>query len=166
MTKNPQDNVGKALRPDAAGPSAEPVTCSPKEIMRIIEDLTSLMSEEVRLLKAMQVREFTALQKRKLALTKDYEVQTKVLREDRAFAASLGPRIRSEMRDLMERLHAVMDDNATAILAAQEMNHRVAQAIVAAVHEQKPENGIYSAAGGLSKSKAAPPVSLQFDQSL
>ena len=166
MTKGPLNNAGTTLGPEASGPSAEPVTCSPKAIMRIIEDLTSLMSEEVRLLKAMQVREFTALQKRKLALTKDYEVQTKVLREDRAFAASLGPRIRGEMRDLMERLHTVMDDNANAILAAQEMNHRVAQAIVAAVQEQKPENGIYSAAGELSKTKAAPPVSLQFDQSL
>ena len=134
--------------------------------MRIIEDLTSLMSEEVRLLKAMQVREFTALQKRKLSLTKDYEVQTQALREDTAFAASLGPRIRAEMRDLMERLHAVMDDNATAILAAREMNHRVAQAIVAAVQDQKPENSVYSSAGGLSSNKAAPPVSLQFDQSL
>ena len=166
MTSNPQDTAGQITRPDASGPSEVPVHCSPREIMRIIEDLTSLMSEEVRLLRAMQVREFSALQKRKLALTRDYEVQTKVLREDRAFAASLGPRIRGEMRDLMERLHAIMDDNAAAILAAQEMNHRVARAIVAAVQEQKPENSIYSAAGGLSKSKAAPPVSLQFDQSL
>lgn len=166
MTENPQASARKDANPELARPVVATANCSPRQIIRIIEDLTALMSEEVRLLRAMQVREFTALQDRKLALTEAYEAETRTLREDAVFAASLAPRIRSELLDLLERLHSVMDDNATAILAAREMNHRVAQAIVAAVQEQKPENGIYSAAGALSSSKAAPPVSLQIDQSL
>ena len=135
-------------------------------IMSIVEDLTGLMSEEVRLLKAMQVREFGALQDRKMELVRAYEAQTDSLRNDPGFIEALSPRIRDELRDVIERMQTVMDENETAITAAREMNHRVARMIVQAVQEIEPANGLYSAEGALTSSPAAPPVSVQVDQSL
>ncbi len=135
-------------------------------IISIVEDLTGLMNEEVRLLKAMQVREFGALQDRKMELARAYEAQTDALRNDPGFMETLSPRIRDELRDVIERMHTVMDENETAITAAREMNHRVARMIVQAVQEIEPANGLYSAEGALTSSPAAPPVSVQVDQSL
>jgi flagellar biosynthesis/type III secretory pathway chaperone len=121
------------------------------------------MSQETQLLQALQIKEFSALQDRKASLVEAYENQTKALRADPGFAAEIDPRLRAELKDVAERMQAVMAKNDIAIKAARELNQRVATAIVDAVTLSKPGSSVYSSRGGYQETKNAPPVSVQID---
>jgi flagellar biosynthesis/type III secretory pathway chaperone len=149
-------------QPEAAPPSPEEL----RQVIHIVEDLTAVMSREVELLRAMRVRDFGELQDHKLALVQAYEKQTEQLRANPAFAEAIDPLLREELSDVMERMHAVMSENETAINAARTANQRIATAIVNAVHEHQGESGGYSNKGNASKSSSKPPVSVQIDQHL
>jgi len=149
-------------QPQAAPPSAEEL----RQVIHIVEDLTSVMSREVELLRAMRVRDFGELQDHKLGLVQAYEKQTEHLRSNPAFVEAIDPLLREELTDVMQRMQEVMAENEQAINAARTANERVATAIVNAVHEQQRENAGYSNKGGLGKSTGKPPVSVQIDQRL
>lgn len=146
----------------ATPPSAQEL----RQIIHIVEDLTAVMSREVELLRAMRVRDFGELQDHKLGLVQAYEKHTEHLRANPAFVEALDPVVRSELTDVMERMHAVMSENELAINAARAANQRVATAIVNAVHEQASGSAGYSSQGRTAKCSARPPVSVQIDQQL
>ena len=112
------------------------------------------------------MRDFGELQDHKLSLVQSYEKQTAPLRSNPAFAQLIDPRLREELTDVMERMHAVMSENEQAINAARTANQRIATAIVNAVQTQQTENSGYSSRGGVNQSAAVPPVSVQIDQQL
>ncbi len=147
-------------QPEAAPPTAEEL----RQVIHIVQDLTSVMSREVELLRAMRVRDFGELQDHKLGLVEAYEKQTEGMRANPAFAEALDPVLRDELTDVMERMHAVMSENEQAINAARTANQRVATAIVKAVEEQQGESAGYSNRGGAARTAAKPPVSVQIDQ--
>ena len=146
----------------AMPPSAQEL----RQIIHIVEDLTAVMSREVELLRAMRVRDFGELQDHKLGLVQSYEKHTEHLRANPAFVDALDPVVRTELTDVMERMHAVMSENEQAISAARAANQRVATAIVNAVQEHTSESAGYSAQGRAAKCSAQPPVSVQIDQQL
>jgi flagellar biosynthesis/type III secretory pathway chaperone len=146
----------------AMPPSAQEL----RQIIHIVEDLTAVMSREVELLRAMRVRDFGELQDHKLDLVQSYEKHTEHLRANPAFADAIDPVVRTELTDVMERMHAVMSENEQAINAARAANQRVATAIVNAVQEHNTEGAGYSAQGRAAKTGAKPPVSVQIDQQL
>jgi len=137
-----------------------------RQIIQLVEDLTAVMSREVDLLRAMRVRDFGELQDHKLSLVQSYEKQTAPLRSNPAFAKLIDPRLRDELTDVMERMHAVMSENEVAINAARSANQRIATAIVNAVQGEQSENSGYSKSGGVNQSTSLPPVSVQIDQQL
>lgn len=147
---------------EIAPPTAEEL----RQIIHIVEDLTTVMSREVELLRAMRVRDFGELQDHKLGLVQSYEKQTEHLRHNPAFLAAIDPGLREELKDVMERMHAVMSENEQAISAARDANERVATAIVNAVQEHKTESAGYSDRGAAGKKVARQPVSVQVDQHL
>src|SRR5690606_30580510 len=144
----------------ATPPSAQEL----RQIIHIVEDLTAVMSREVELLRAMRVRDFGELQDHKLGLVQSYEKHTEHLRANPAFIQALDPVVRAELADVMERMHAVMNENEQAISAARAANQRVATAIVNAVQDYSAGSSGYSAQGRAAKSSARPPVSVQIDQ--
>ena len=145
---------------------APPSPADLRHIIQLVEDLTAVMSREVELLRAMRVRDFGELQDHKLALVQSYEKQTAPLRSNPAFAQLIDPRLREELTDVMERMHAVMSENEVAINAARSANQRIATAIVNAVQGQQAESSGYSKSGNANQPTAAPPVSIQIDQQL
>jgi len=147
-------------QPEAAPPTAEEL----RQVIHIVQDLTSVMSREVELLRAMRVRDFGELQDHKLGLVEAYEKQTEGMRANPAFADALDPVLRDELTDVMERMHEVMSENEQAINAARTANQRVATAIVKAVQEHQGEGSGYSSKGGVTRTAAKPPVSVQIDQ--
>jgi hypothetical protein len=132
-------------------------------VIETIRELTSLMSRETELLRALQVKNFSKLQERKLALISAYEAQSDGLRKDPAFAQTLEPMLRDELKDVTARMHDVMRENQTAINAARDLNNRVATAIVEAIQSERPENALYSGHGDQRAAKNAPPLSVQLD---
>lgn len=134
-----------------------------QEVIETVRSLTEVLARETELLRALQIREFSALQDKKLALVETYEIGARALQQNPGFVASLDPRLRGELRDIAERMQAVTKENGIAIVAAQEVNQRVASAIVEAVHANKPEADVYSEKGGYQKNKQTPPVSIQID---
>src|SRR3546814_17312665 len=92
----------------------------------------------------MRGRDFGELQDHKLGLVQAYEKQTEHLRANPAFAAAIDPVLREELTDVMERMHAVMAENAQAINAARSANQRIAPAIVNAVqaHQRSEERRV------------------------
>lgn len=143
-----------------APPTAEEL----RQVIHIVQDLTAIMSREVELLRAMRVRDFGELQDHKLGLVQAYEKQTEGMRANPAFVEAIDPVLRDELTDVMERMHEVMSENEQAINAARTANQRVATAIVNAVQEQQSDSGGYSNKGGVAKTAAKPPVSVQIDQ--
>ena len=141
-------------------------THAPVPVLAVIEtirELTALMSHETELLRALQVKNFSELHERKLTLIGAYEAQCNSLRKDPAFAQTLEPRLRDELKDVTARMNDVMRENQTAINAARELNNRVATAIVEAIQSERPENALYSGRGDQRTAKNAPPLSVQLD---
>lgn len=146
--------------------SSPPSPAELRHIIQLVEDLTAVMSREVELLRAMRVRDFGELQDHKLALVQSYEKHTATLRGNPAFAELIDPRLREELKDVMERMHAVMSENELAINAARSANQRIATAIVNAVNSFQSEGSGYSNDGSVAQQNAKPPVSVQIDQQL
>ncbi len=133
------------------------------ELIEIVKDLTAVMAQEVMLLRAMQIREFGALQERKNFLVDAYERLSHGLRKDPAFGATLDPLLRQELRELLEDMQSTLSHNEAAIRAARAANERLAKAIVEAVGQKKSEAGGYSSKGQTGTGPSAP-VSVQIDQ--
>lgn len=157
LPKAPGDN------PPAAPASSPAAVTDIRSAIDIVHGLTGLMSQETRLLQAMQIKEFAKLQDRKASLVEAYENQTRALREDPGFAATIDPRMRAELKDVAERMQAVMAENDIAIKAARKLNERVATAIVDAVQSSMPNSAVYSSRGGYQETKSSVPVSVQID---
>ncbi|MEM7169532.1 MAG: hypothetical protein AAF530_05150 [Pseudomonadota bacterium] len=134
-----------------------------KAVIGTVRELTEIMGREVELLRAMKVREFGQMQERKNTLVESYEKLAGDLKSSPAFAESIDPRLKDELRDVTERMHSVMEQNARAIQAAQSVNQRIANAIVEAV-QGSPAHHRYSPEGAMTANTAAPPVSVQVDQ--
>lgn len=134
-----------------------------RRLIETVRALTELMAEETDLLRALQIKNFSALQEHKLALIRAYEDGSARLREDPSFAQALEPRLRAELKDVNARMREVMRENEVAILAAQAMNQRAASAIVEAVGALRSDGSAYSGKGGYAKDKSAPPLSVQID---
>jgi len=148
---NPQDN-----------PKSDDMA-SIRRLIETVKELTGLMSQETELLRALQVRNFSALQDRKLTLIRSYEEGSAALRQDAGFAQAIDPRLRAELKDVSARMRDIMQENELAILAAREMNQRAASAIVDAVSALRNDSPVYSGEGAYRKDKAAPPLSVQID---
>ena len=138
-------------------------TASVRRLIETVRELTELMSEETGLLRALQVKNFSALQEQKLALIRSYEEGSALLRADPGFVQAIDPRLRAELKDVSARMCDVMEENELAILAAREMNRRAASAIVEAVSALRSDGSVYSGKGAYRKGKAAPPLSVQVD---
>ena len=134
------------------------------ELIEVVKDLTSVMSQEIDLLRGMQIRDFGSLQERKLFLVGAYEDLAASLRKDPAFAATLDPALRQELRSLLEDMEGTMLQNEAAIRSARDANQRLAKAIVDAVTQKSSERTGYSASGRMASPPAEAPVSVQIDQ--
>ena len=143
--------------------SAQAGVASIHRLIETVKELTELMSQETDLLRALQVKNFSALQDHKLALIQTYEESSALLRQDPSFAKAIDPRLRAELKDVNARMRDVMQENEMAILAAREMNQRAASAIVEAVSALRSDGSVYSGEGAYRKDKAAPPLSVQID---
>ena len=132
-------------------------------LIETVSELSELMSRETDLLRSLQIRDFSALQDKKLSLIASYEQKTRDLRETPGFADNMEPRLRAELVDAAERMQAIMKENEQAIRTARDLNQRVATAIVEAVQADKPTADTYSSKGGYQTSDKTPPVSVQID---
>ena len=150
------------LKPQAPLPGAAngPVM----ELIEVVKDLTAVLGQEIDLLRGMQIREFGSLQERKTFLVGAYEKLAAELRQDPAFAATLDPVLRQELRSLLEDMEGTMLQNEAAIRSARDANQRLAKAIVDAVAQKSSERSGYSATGRLAAPPSEAPVSVQIDQ--
>src|SRR5690606_14123724 len=103
--RNPE-NAGEPAMSDQMAAAMPPSAQELRQIIHIVEDLTAVMSREVELLRAMRVRDFGELQDHKLDLVQSYEKHTEHLRANPAFADAIDPVVRTELTDVMERMHA------------------------------------------------------------
>ena len=135
-------------------------------VIEIVKGLISVMSREIVLLRAMQIKEMSQLQKEKLTLVNAYEQGTSKLKNDPSFMKHLNPLLKNELRDVIQLLNDTVKENETALLAAKTSNERLMQAVVDAVQQQKNNNSAsYSPTGVLAaqssySAQAATPMHL------
>ena len=134
------------------------------ELIEVVKDLTAVLSQEILTLRGMQIKAFGALQERKLFLVGAYEGLAAELRKDPAFAATLDPALRQELRALLEDMEGTMAQNEAAIRSARDANQRLAKAIVDAVTQKSSERSGYAASGMRASPRIETPVSVQVDQ--
>ncbi len=130
-------------------------------IITVVRELTSLMSREVELLRAMQIQEFSVLQGQKLELISRYENETAALREDRFATERLDESLREELRDVVGRMTETMRENEAAIRAAKTTNEKLVKAITTAVQTAQNSHVGYSNQG---TQQATGAVSLRLNQ--
>ncbi|TQV71283.1 hypothetical protein [Denitrobaculum tricleocarpae] len=132
-------------------------------VINVVRDLTSLMSREIELLRAMQIQEFGVLQGQKLELISAYEDETAALREDKFATERLDERLREELRDVVGRMTETMRENEAAIRAAQTTNEKLVKVITTAVQTAQNSHIGYSKQG---RQEATGAVSLRVNQEL
>lgn len=139
----------------------QPKEVSIHSIISVVRQLTSLMSREVELLRAMQIQEFSVLQGQKLELISTYENETAALREDQFATERLDESLREELRDVVGRMTATMRENEAAIRAAKTTNEKLVKAITTAVQTAQNSHVGYSSQG---TQQATGAVSLRMNQ--
>ncbi len=132
-------------------------------VISVVRDLTSLMSREIELLRAMQIQEFGVLQGQKMELISAYEDETAALREDKFATERLDESLREELRDVVGRMTETMRENEAAIRAAQTTNEKLVKVITTAVQTAQNSHIGYSKQGTQHATGA---VSLRVNQEL
>lgn len=124
-------------------------------VIATVKGLVSVMTREVELLRAMQIKEMSLLQEEKLTLVNAYEQGTSMLKNDPSFMKHLDPLLKKELREVIQQLNVTVKENETALLAAKTNNERLMQAVVEAVQQHTSEKSTsYSPTGVLAAQSA------------
>ncbi len=137
------------------------------ELIEIASRLITLMEEETRLLRAMRPRDLDRLQEEKSRLSHAYEERVGALRADTAAIAVVVPALKEELRRTLTRFEKVAEENALALKAATEANHRLLRIIADAVAEQQADTPVYSSDGNIRRGNGKPKsVSISLNREL
>jgi hypothetical protein len=139
-------------------------------LIRITERLSSLMNQEVELLRGRRARDIKALQGDKESLAAVYQRMMLDLQNDPGMLDGLDPDRREAMLRAAHNLEVAAADNAIALHSALQANQRLMQAIAEAVRDQRQENLPYARNGristGMLADTRAPAPSLALNQTL
>ena len=126
--------------------------------------LTSIVHQEIELLRTMRASEIGALQEEKVKLATTYASAFQTVRKMPSLVKDAEPRLREVLRQSTARLKTALDDNILAVHAAKEVNERLIRAISDAVTESRSAAPVYTATGGTAPAAtAAGVVSLAID---
>ncbi|MBO6784568.1 MAG: hypothetical protein JJ899_15035 [Alphaproteobacteria bacterium] len=126
-------------------------------LIRVTERLSSLMDNEVELLRGERARDIKALQADKESLTAVYQRLMSDLHGAPQALNGIDEGRRTALRRAAERLEKSAMGNAVALRTAVEANHRLMEAIADAIRSRSNENSPYGANGQFG---AAPNASL------
>jgi len=134
------------------------------EVIRLSDQLASLMTEETELLRKMRIAEIEPLQSQKSALAAAYASAITAVGRRPGQVIDAPTDLRETLRDATRNLQTALDHNMRAVLAAKTVNERLIRVVSDAVAEMRAPGGAYTANGHASSSAdAAEPISLSVD---
>jgi len=124
-------------------------------LIRVTERLSSLMSQEIDLLRGRRARDIRALQGDKESLAAVYQRMMRDLQADPTLLDGLDDGRKNALLRAAHTLEEAAADNAIALHSAIQANHRLMEAIAEAVKERTNENAPYARDGRLAGSAYA-----------
>lgn len=119
-------------------------------LIRVTERLTSLMVQEVDLLRGRRARDIKSLQGDKESLAAVYQRMMQDLQARPDLLEGLDDGRKTALMRAARNLELAAGDNAIALHSAIQANHRLMEAIADAVQERNSENAPYSRNGRLA----------------
>ena len=124
-------------------------------LIRITDQLSQLMEQEVSLLRSRRARDIQALQTDKESLAKLYQRVITDLNQNPAALDGLDDRRRGQLKQTIKRLQGAATGNAIALRSAIEANHQLIEAIAGAIRDQSTEHAPYTANGRVAYGNGA-----------
>lgn len=125
-------------------------------LIRVTQRLSSLMENEVDLLRGNRARDIKALQSDKESLTAVYQRMMMDLKEAPNALHGIDDGRRNALRRAAAKLEKSAMGNAIALRTAVEANNRLMEAIADAIRSRSSENAPYGANAQLGSSRQAP----------
>ncbi|MGB0671881.1 MAG: flagellar export chaperone FlgN [Rhodospirillales bacterium] len=136
------------------------------DLIVISDNLASLLERENEALRQYRPDTVAEMLEEKNKLTKAYEIRVRGLAKERADAlAEVDAGLRDRLRDVGQKTHRLMEQNARLLRTSIEANRRVVRTIAEAARTSKPSAGTYGANGSVDqgdrgKAPTALPVSI------
>lgn len=134
-----------------------------ESLIDLTSRLTSIINQEIGLLRAMRTTEIGPLQEEKARLATAYADAFQAVRKRPAVVKDADPGSREALKQATAALRVALDENVLAVHAAKDVNERLIRAISDAVAQTKDTAPVYTATGA-SAAAAAGAVSLAIDQ--
>ena len=137
-------------------------------LIRVTERLSSLMTQEIDLLRGRRARDIRSLQGDKESLAAVYQRMMQDLQADPSLLEGLDDGRKSALLRAAHHLEEAASDNAIALHSAIQANHRLMEAIADAIKLRTSENAPYARngriVGAAVASSRAPAPSLTLNQ--
>lgn len=144
------------------------MTSEPYQIDNLIDltsRLTSIINQEISLLRAMRTSDIGQLQDEKTELATAYAGAFQAVRKRPSVVKDADPIVREALKQATAALKVALDENVLAVHAARDVNERLIRAISDAVSQTRDAAPVYTATGSSAPAAAAAgSVSLAIDQ--
>jgi len=113
-------------------------------IQKFVESMTQLMTlmqHEIEVLKTREYGKLEELQRRKAALSRDYEAHQTAIQKNMAVLNDLSGEERGELRALYTRFRETLSENMLALKAAQDAADRAVKMVVDGVKKARGIQG-------------------------
>lgn len=144
------------------------MTSERKQIDNLIDltsRLTSIINQEISLLRAMRSSEIGPLQDEKTELATAYAGAFQAVRKRPSAVRDADPSVREALKQATAALKIALDENVLAVHAAKDVNERLIRAISDAVSQTRAAAPVYTATGcSAPAAAAANSTSLAIDQ--
>jgi flagellar biosynthesis/type III secretory pathway chaperone len=135
------------------------------DLIAITSRLIVLMTAEIDLLRASNVKKAEGLQSEKASLARAYETLIRELKKHPETMRDVAPVLRDELIDKARDFQRLLLRNEAALRAARDTNQRVLKAVADAVTDSRKASSPYSRPGQAGAAKAhEPPVSVTIDK--
>lgn len=127
--------------------------------------LTSIINQEVSLLRAMRSSDIGPLQDEKTKLAMAYAGAFQAVRKTPSVVKDADASVREALKQATAALKVALDENMLAVHAAKDVNERLIRAISDAVSQTRATAPVYTATGSSASAAAvAGSISLAIDQ--
>lgn len=143
---SPQDTlpVGQDRPAEPAPSEAPPPENLAEELLDALAQVLEVLVAELPLLRAMRTAEIGRLAERKVRAASGYHALLQKLSGEPALAEGFSAEQRRSLRQAAQRVAAATTDNALALRAGLEANHRLVRVIASAVESQQQGGGYRS----------------------
>lgn len=118
-----------------------------ENLIDITHRLSDVLSNEIALLNARKINEISALQDDKFRLSDAYAARIHEIESNREIYKQLAPRLKQRLQEATRNFQDIVQQNMRTVMAKQQANGKVVEAIVSAIRDQSTPHTPYTKNG-------------------